>query len=131
MKIWAKLITDGKIRKQFVYEKEERLTYSHFFDYLTEICQALDIPTPVLLKTHIFNFAKFNHVRFIRRDFVEEFDYDQLFLENIILYHPTPPFRTRFTRVFFLFAGSFSVFIHPPQTVCPCRPPPFGLLYFL
>ncbi|HIU59435.1 MAG TPA: hypothetical protein IAC57_04960 [Candidatus Scatosoma pullistercoris] len=85
MKIWAKLITDGKIRKQFVYEKEERLTYSHFFDYLTEICQALDIPTPVLLKTHIFNFAKFNHVRFIRRDFVEEFDYDQLFLENIIL----------------------------------------------
>ena len=85
MKIWAKLITDGKIRKQFVYEKEERLTYSHFFDYLTEICQALDIPTPVLLKTHIFHFAKFNHVRFIRRDFVEEFDYDQLFLENIIL----------------------------------------------
>ena len=85
MRIWAKLITDGKIRKQFVYEKEERLTYSHFFDYLTEICQALDIPTPVLLKTHIFNFAKFNHVRFIRRDFVEEFDYDQLFLENIIL----------------------------------------------
>lgn len=85
MKIWAKLITDGKIRKQFVYEKEERLTYSHFFDYLTEICQALDISTPVLLKTHIFNFAKFNHVRFIRRDFVEEFDYDQLFLENIIL----------------------------------------------
>ena len=85
MKIWAKLITDGKIRKQLVYEKEERLTYSHFFDYLTEICQALDIPTPVLLKTHIFNFAKFNHVRFIRRDFVEEFDYDQLFLENIIL----------------------------------------------
>ena len=85
MKIWAKLITDGKIRKQFVYEKEERLTYSHFFDYLTEICQVLDIPTPVLLKTHIFNFAKFNHVRFIRRDFVEEFDYDQLFLENIIL----------------------------------------------
>ena len=85
MKIWAKLITDGKIRKQFVYEKEERLTYSHFFDYLTEICQALDIPTPVLLKPHIFNFAKFNHVRFIRRDFVEEFDYDQLFLENIIL----------------------------------------------
>ena len=85
MKICAKLITDGKIRKQFVYEKEERLTYSHFFDYLTEICQALDIPTPVLLKTHIFNFAKFNHVRFIRRDFVEEFDYDQLFLENIIL----------------------------------------------
>ena len=85
MKIWAKLITDGKIQKQFVYEKQERLTYSRFFDYLSDICHELDIPTPVLLKTHIFNFAKFNHVEFIPRDFVESLDYDQLFLENIIL----------------------------------------------
>ena len=85
MKIWAKLITDGKIQKQFVYEKQERLTYSRFFDYLSNICHELDIPTPVLLKTHIFNFAKFNHVKFIPRDFVESLDYDQLFLENIIL----------------------------------------------
>ena len=38
MKIWAKLITDGKIKQQFVYENPERLTYSHFFDYLTDIC---------------------------------------------------------------------------------------------
>ena len=85
MKIWAKLITDGKIQKQFVYEKQELLTYSRFFDYLSDICHELDIPTPVLLKTHIFNFAKFNHVKFIPRDFVESLDYDQLFLENIIL----------------------------------------------
>ena len=85
MKIWAKLITDGKIQKQFVYEKQERLTYSRFFDYLSDICHELDIPTPVLLKTHIFNFAKFNHVKFIPRDFVESLDYDQLFLENIRL----------------------------------------------
>ena len=83
MKIWAKLITDGKIKKQMVYEKDEKLTYSHFFDYLTEICQALDVPTPVLMKTHIFNYAKFNHVKFTPKDFVEHFDYDQLFLENV------------------------------------------------
>lgn len=84
MRIWAKLMTDGKIKKQFVYENPEKLTYSHFFEYLTEICQMLDIPTPVLTKTHIFNFAKFNHVKFIRRDFVESLDYDHLFLENIL-----------------------------------------------
>ena len=84
MRIWAKLMTDGKIRKQFVYENPEKLTYSHFFDYLTEICQTLDIPTPVLTKTHIFNFAKFNHVKFIARDFVESLGYDHLFLENIL-----------------------------------------------
>ena len=64
MKIWAKLITNGKIKKQIVYERDEKLVYSQFFDYLTDMCQKLDIPTPVLLKTHIFNFAKFNHVKF-------------------------------------------------------------------
>ncbi|MBQ9118140.1 MAG: hypothetical protein IJY11_02945 [Clostridia bacterium] len=83
MKIWAKLLTDGKIKKQMVYEKDEKLTYSHFFDYLTDICGVLDIPTPVLLKTHIFNYAKFNHVKFTAKDFVEHFSYDQLFLENV------------------------------------------------
>ncbi len=84
MKIWAKLITNGKIKKQIVYERDEKLVYSQFFDYLTEMCQKLDIPTPVLLKTHIFNFAKFNHVKFTPKDFVEYFAYDQLFLENIL-----------------------------------------------
>ena len=84
MRIWAKLITDGKIKKQYVYEKDERLTYSHFFDYVTDMCQALDIPTPVVMKTHIFNFAKFNHVKFVGWDFVESLGYDQLFLENLL-----------------------------------------------
>ncbi len=83
MRIWAKLMTDGRIRQQFVYENPEKMTYSHFFDYLTEICQNLDIPTPVLTKTHIFNFAKFNHVKFPAKDFVESLGYDCLFLENL------------------------------------------------
>ncbi len=76
-------MTDGHIKKEYVYEKGEKLTYSHFFDYLVEICLSLDIPTPVLTKTHVFNFAKFNHVKFIGRDFVEPLGYDHLFLENL------------------------------------------------
>ena len=83
MRIWAKLVTDGHIKEQFVYENAEKLTYSHFFEYLTEICYALDIPTPVLTKTHIFNFAKFNHVKFTQNDFVESLGYDHLTLENL------------------------------------------------
>ena len=69
MRIWAKAIKGGKIRKQFVYEKEGKVVYSQFFTYLSEICATLDVPTPVLLKTHIFNFAKFNHVNFLPREF--------------------------------------------------------------
>ena len=79
-RIWAKIMKEGKIQRQFVYENdEEKLTYSHFLQYLFDIC------TPVLLKTHIFNFAKFNHVRFLPRDFVEPVDFDYLLLENIII----------------------------------------------
>ena len=35
---------DGKIAKQFVYENDgEKLTYSHFFNYLADICRELDV----------------------------------------------------------------------------------------
>ena len=85
MRIWAKIVKERKTEKQIVYENEEKLTYSHFMDYLFDICHELDVSTPVLLKTHIFNFAKFNHVRFLPRDFVESVDFDYLLLENIIV----------------------------------------------
>ena len=61
-KIWAKVMKEGKIVRQFVYENEEKLTWSHFMQYMFDICRELDVPTPVVLKSHIFNFAKFNHV---------------------------------------------------------------------
>ena len=85
-RIWAKVMREGKIVRQCGYENDrEKLTWSHFFEYLTEICREADVPTPVLLKTHILNFAKFNHVRFYPRDFMEEVDFDYLLLENIIV----------------------------------------------
>lgn len=84
-RIWAKVIKDGKIIEQVTYEKDDKFTYSHFFNYLADICEELDIPTPILLKTHIFNYAKFNTVRFLPRDFAESVDFDRLVLENIVV----------------------------------------------
>lgn len=84
-KIWAKVYKDGKIINQSTYESYETFSYSNFFSYLADICEGLDIATPVLLKAHIFNYAKFNIVRFIPRDFAEPVDFDRLVLENIIL----------------------------------------------
>jgi hypothetical protein len=83
MRLWGKVMQGDKIIRQWVLEKDERLTYSHFFDYLSELCAELDIPTPVLLKTHIMQFAKFRHVKFIPRDFVDNVDFDKLWVENI------------------------------------------------
>jgi hypothetical protein len=84
-RIWAKVIKDGKIINQMTYERVDKFTYSSFFEYLADICEELDIATPVLLKTHIFNYAKFNTVRFIPRDFAESVDFDKLVLDNIVI----------------------------------------------
>lgn len=76
---------NGKIMKQFVYEREGTTDYSIFFEYVRDICEALDIPTPVLIKPHLFNYAKYNTVRFTADDFVEKTDFDKLVLENAML----------------------------------------------
>ena len=84
-RIWAKILKDGKIVRQLTYERNEKFSYPHFFDYLAEICEGLDIATPILIKPHIFNYAKFNSVRFLPRDFAESVDFDYLVLENVVL----------------------------------------------
>ncbi|MCH5147066.1 MAG: hypothetical protein J1F61_03545 [Clostridiales bacterium] len=83
-RIWAKVIKGEKIINQLTYERDDKFTYSEFFTYLTDICEGLDIPTPILLKTHIFNYAKFSTVRFLPRDFAETPDFDKLVLDNLI-----------------------------------------------
>lgn len=84
-RIWAKIIKDGKIIRQLTYERDDKFSYSSFFLYLADICEGLDIATPVLIKPHIFNYAKFNTVKFIARDFAEPIDFDRLVLDNIVV----------------------------------------------
>ena len=83
-RIWAKLYENDRIARQTVYESEEKFSYSSFFRYLAQICDVLDVPTPVLLKPHIFQYAKFNHVVFRPADFMERVDFQKLVLENIL-----------------------------------------------
>lgn len=85
IRIWAKTLKNNKITRQFIYEREGTTDYSMFFDYVKDICETLDIPTPVLIKTHLFNYAKYNNVKFKSDDFVEKIDFDKLVLENALL----------------------------------------------
>ena len=82
-RIWGRTEREHKIIKQTTYESAAAFEWGGFFGYLSEICEALDVATPVLLKTHIFNYAKFNMVKFIPRDFAEHVDFDRLVIENI------------------------------------------------
>ena len=85
VRIWAKLMLNGKIVRQCVYEHAGVTDYSIFYEYVRDICEKLDLPTPVLIKTHLFNYAKYNTVKFTKSDFVEDFPFDKLILENALL----------------------------------------------
>jgi hypothetical protein len=85
VRIWAKVLKKDKILKQYMFEKEGEIDYSEFFCYLKDICENLDVATPVLIKTHLFNYAKYNNVRFTQADFVEQINFDKLVLENAAL----------------------------------------------
>ena len=85
VKIWAKILKGDKIINQCMFEREGAIDYSEFFEYVREICETLDIPTPVIIKTHLFNYAKYNVLRFKKEDFVESVNFDKLVLENAFL----------------------------------------------
>ena len=85
VRIWAKVMKKDKILSQFVFEKDGEIDYSEFFSYLRDICEHLDVATPVLIKTHLFNYAKYNVVRFTQSDFVEKISFDKLVIENALL----------------------------------------------
>ena len=83
VKLWIKLIKDDKIIKDVVVEKEETFEWVNFADYLTEGLYLLDEPTPVVIKHHIIDFAKFHVVRFRPSDFVESVNFDYMWVENL------------------------------------------------
>ncbi len=81
-KIWAKVIDDHKIRRDYLYHSADKFNESEFLYYLSDICHELDIPTPVVLQSHIRNYNLFNIAKFKPSDFVEKVNFDTLQLEN-------------------------------------------------
>ncbi|MDR2091259.1 MAG: hypothetical protein LBP62_06425 [Clostridiales bacterium] len=82
MKLWVKLITGEKVKRGIVRVVRED------FDGLTEdlrgICNELDIPTPMLLKSRYEQLMNFNMLRFKADDFIESIRFDIMYLENIV-----------------------------------------------
>lgn len=83
VKLFARTFKEHQTLQKYDFSRDENMQWSDFFDYVRDICYAMDLPTPVILKTHLFNFAKFNYVRFLPSDFVESVDFDYLLIENV------------------------------------------------
>jgi hypothetical protein len=81
-KIWAKIIKDGKIVNSYVLNIK-KFNPSNFHIYLVDISYKLDIPTPIILNKHIYNYSNFNSATFTLDDFIETINFDKLILENV------------------------------------------------
>ena len=83
MKIWAKTVLGEKITRSLLHE-QTLICESNFDQTLYEICQQLDLPSPLVTPTNLRHFFAFNHVKFKPRDFVESVDFDYMELEFVI-----------------------------------------------
>ncbi len=82
MKIWARLVTEDKIKKDMLYRSALKLTKDNYELWLRDICHELDIPNPVILNHHFKNFINFHNTKFRQDDFVETLDYDMFIVED-------------------------------------------------
>ena len=85
IRIWSYTTVESKITKSYIYESIDNFSEEKFRFHIEKICHKLDIPTPVILKTHIENFENFNMVTFSVRDFIESVDFEKFIIENAIL----------------------------------------------
>ncbi|MCI8912287.1 MAG: hypothetical protein HFE33_06330 [Clostridia bacterium] len=82
MKIWARLVSDDKIKKDTLYSSPLKLSKDNYELWLRDICHILDVPNPVLLDHHFKNFVNFHNTKFRQDDFVETLDYDIFIVED-------------------------------------------------
>lgn len=83
MKIWAKTVLEEKITRDVLYEYTSITTEEEFVAALQEICEMMDIPTPIATTVNFNHFVMFNNTRFKTRDFVEYIDFDMLDIEAV------------------------------------------------
>ena len=82
VKIFAKTIINNKIKKTYKFEINEDFEIDHFYDYVRDICENFDSPTPIVMAKHIKDYILFNTTQFIPSDFIEKVFFDKLILET-------------------------------------------------
>ena len=83
MKVWATTVREEKITRDIVFEYEHISNEDDFVSLLQQICEKLDIPTPVVTYVNFNHYVLFNTTKFKSRDFVESIDFDYFNLEAV------------------------------------------------
>lgn len=80
--IGAKLIKNHKTVKKFTFKKDGAYSSDYFYFYVTEICHALDVTTPIIIPYHRECYENFNSLKLTADDFIDKINFDYMFLEN-------------------------------------------------
>ena len=83
IKIFAKLTKNHKTVKSYTYTNVNEYNPDDFYGYVVEICNKLDISTPIIIAHNRESYEEFNMVKFVKEDFVDSFNYDSFILENV------------------------------------------------
>ena len=79
IKFWGKVISNEKIIKSKTVKVDTENTT--FFDMLANLSHQLNIPTPVLLDKHVYDFNLFGICTFKSDDYIEEIAFDRFVIE--------------------------------------------------
>ena len=85
LRIWARTTQELKITNSYIYTSVDNFSSEEFHLHIQKICNELDIPTPIILPSHINNYIEFNYTTFLARDFIETVDFDKFIIENAIM----------------------------------------------
>ncbi len=81
MKIWGKLLVDDKVIKSVTIEVNPKNI--SFFEMLQNLSHELNVPTPVLLDKHVYDFNMFHLCVFKPDDFIEKVNFSRFVLEYL------------------------------------------------
>lgn len=76
-RLWVKLVKHHRMMKNETVE----CAWGDQQQALVELCRELDVPAPMWLNKHEFEFEQFRHTAFTKDHFVEEISFDRMEIE--------------------------------------------------
>ncbi len=78
-KLWVRLMKNHRMVKHTTIPCE----WDEVQDVLTEVCREFDVPMPLWLDKHEFEFGQFRRTAFTQDHFVEDIRFDRMEIEMI------------------------------------------------
>ena len=79
MRIWFKIVKDGRVIRSTVIEDDSEETRTHkVFHALEDACRELDLARPIWLDAAVTDFKRHARCRFGQDAFIEQIEFDYL-----------------------------------------------------